>query len=385
MDKIIEILKSEKLIFAVISNKRNAVTKFKKVTVSPFLSCDDVMYQFESFDDTKAYQENTKDYIDKLTEILPLYKNLALFTDKHDYQILIGKKGNVNIKKSAPTKELKIESHNKSKNYYFKDGVIYDFLVELGISTTDGKIKPTKYNKFVQINKYIEILGKSIKEIEFGSKISIVDFGCGKAYLTFALYYYLTKEFNKDIEITGIDLKEDVISQCTDLAKELNYTGMKFVLGDINNFDGKDVDIAVSLHACDTATDIAILKAVEWGSKLIVAVPCCHHQLFDMIENQELIPILQYGVLKDKFASILTDAIRGLALQTVGYDINIMEFTPVENTPKNVLIKAIYAGGKNEVALKQYNELKKMFNISPYIDRMCQKWVVANCYLLLGM
>ena len=150
MDRLIKILQSENLIYAVLSNKRNAVTKYRKVTVSPFLSKGGIMYQFESFDDKKAYQENCKDFIKKLAEILPFYKNFSLFTDKHDYQILIGKKGNLNIKSSNPTKSLSIEQHNKNKNYYFKDGVTYDFLVSLGISTADGRIKPTKYNRSIK-------------------------------------------------------------------------------------------------------------------------------------------------------------------------------------------------------------------------------------------
>ena len=373
MDRLIKILSSENLIYGVLSNKRNAVTPYKKVTVSPFLSKGEIMYQFEIFDEKKAYQQNCKDFKEKLLETLPLYKNFSLFTDKHDYQILVGKKGNLNIKSSNPTKSMSIDGHNKSKNYYFKDGVTYDFLVSLGISTPDGKIKPTKYNKFVQINRYIEILGNSIKELDFGKKITIVDFGCGKSYLTFALYYFITNETKKKVEVIGIDLKEDVIKDCTKLASELGYNGMRFINGDINDFKGDNVDIAISLHACDTATDIALIKGAQWGSKLIVAVPCCHHQLFDMIKNQDLMPILKYGVLKDKFASILTDAIRGLALQSVGYDVNIMEFTPLENTPKNVLIKAVRTGKEDKEAMDSYNKLKEMFNVSPYIDRMCDK------------
>lgn len=372
MKEIKAILNSENLIYAVISNKRNAVTLYNKITLSPYLKGDSVLYQFECFDGKKAFHENVEDFMEKLFEYLPLYKNLSLYTDKADYQILIGKKGNVNIKKSKPTKELKIKSHNKEKNYYFKDGTKYDFLVTLGIMTAEGKVKPTKFNKFVQINKYIEIVGNSVEELNLKDNVRIVDFGCGKAYLTFALYYYLVNEKKLNVNITGVDLKEDVIAECSALAQSLNYNGLSFINGDIADFNDKNVDIAVSLHACDIATDIALIKAVEWGSKLIIAVPCCHHELFDMLSNDTLKPILQYGILKDKFASIVTDAMRGLALQTKGYNVNIMEFTPVENTPKNVLIKAIKTGVKNTDAIKQYNGLKEMLNIKPYIDKVVE-------------
>ena len=170
----------------------------------------------------------------------------------------------------------------------------------------------------------------------------------------------------------GLDLKEDVIAECSALAQSLNYNGLSFINGDIADFNDKNVDIAVSLHACDIATDIALIKAVEWGSKLIIAVPCCHHELFDTISNDVLKPVLQYGILKDKFASVVTDAMRGLALQTKGYNVNIMEFTPIENTPKNVLIKAIKTGVKNTDAIKSYNQLKEMLNIKPYIDKVIE-------------
>ncbi len=370
MKQITDILNNENLIYAVLSNKRNAVTKYNKITLSPYLKGDNVVYQFECFDDKKAYHENLESYSDRLFELLPLYKNFALFTENADYQILIGKKGNVNIKKSKPTKELKIKAHNKEKNYYFKDGTRYDFLVTLGIMTAEGKVKPTKYNKFVQINKYIEIVGSSIDELRLKDQVKIVDFGCGKAYLTFALYYYLVNEKKLKVNIIGVDLKEDVIKECSELKDALEYDGLTFINGDIADFSDCDVDIAVSLHACDTATDIALIKAVEWGSRLIIAVPCCHHQLFDMISNNTLKPVLQYGILKDKLASVITDAVRGLALQTRGYSVNIMEFTPIENTPKNVLIKAVKTGTVNKTALQQYNKLKEEFNIKPYIDKV---------------
>ena len=366
MREIFEIFEKENLIYAVLSNKRNASVEFDKVTLSPFLKGDNVVYQFECFKDKKALHKNYDEFTRYLTDILPSYKNLSLFTDCGDYQILIGKKGNVNIKRSKPTKKLAVKQHNKAKNYYFKDGTKYDFLVKLGIMTEDGKVKPTRYNKFVQINKYIEIVGSSIDSLNLNNEVRIVDFGCGKAYLTFSLYHYLVKEKQLNVRIFG----EDVIKECSILAENLGYNGLEFISGDIADFDGSNIDIAVSLHACDIATDIAIIKAVEWGSKLIIAVPCCHHELFDMIENKALKPVLQYGVLKDKFASVVTDAMRGLALQINGYDVNIMEFTPIENTPKNILIKAVKTDRVNNAALNQYKEMKNMLNINPYIDNI---------------
>ncbi len=369
-EKLSEILDREILLYAVLSNKRNASAEYKKITLTPFEADGEVMYQFECFTEKQAVHKNINDFRETLFELMHKYKNLSLFTENADFQILIGKKGNLNIKKSAPTRKPEVRRHNKERNYYFKEGTVYPFLTELGITNADGSVKPTRYNKFVQINRYTEIVGASLGCLSGKKKIRIADFGCGKAYLTFALYYYLTHKLGAEVEIFGIDLKTDVIEYCDGLAKKLGYSGLKFINDDINNFDGSDIDIAVSLHACDIATDIALIKAAQWGSKLIIAVPCCHHELFNAIKNDTLNPILKYGILKDKFASIVTDAMRGLALQTAGYDVNIMEFTPAENTPKNVLIKAVRTGKGNESAKLQYDNMKKMLNITPYIDRL---------------
>lgn len=378
MDKLLEILNNiiedNELILLVLSNKRNSEILPKRINVTMFQSKGEVSYQFESHFEKKVthYNKSGAEVAEEVLALLASYKNVSIYSANADYQVLCGKKGNVNIKKTAPTKKLDNNlEHNKKKNYILQDMTKYNFLIELDIMTADGKVKAQKYNKFVQINKYLEIISHSISALKKEKTINIIDFGCGKAYLTFALYYYLCKVQGFDVKIIGVDLKQDVINFCNDLASKLGYENMEFVNGDIKDFNSTDdIDMVISLHACDTATDEAIIKAIEWNSKVIIAVPCCQHELFDKMKNDIFKPVQQYGILNDKLATIITDSIRGLVLQIKGYNVSIMEFTALEHTAKNVLIRAEYTGKTDKKAQEQYNSLTEFWGINPYIEKI---------------
>ena len=378
MEKLLEILnniiENNELILLVLSNKRNSEDMPKKVNVTMFRSKGEVSYQFENHFEKKVthYNKSGIEVVDEVVCLLACYKNISIYSANADYQVLCGKKNNVNIKKTAPTKKLENNiEHNKRKNYILQDMTKYDFLIELDIMTVDGKVKAQKYNKFVQINKYLEIISHSINTLKKEKTINIIDFGCGKAYLTFALYYYLCKVQGFDVKIIGVDLKQDVINLCNALAEKLQYEKMEFVNGDIKDFNSSDdIDMVISLHACDTATDEAIIKAIEWNSKVIIAVPCCQHELFNKMNNEVFKPVQQYGILNDKLATIITDSLRGLVLQIKGYSVSIMEFTPLEHTAKNVLIRAEYTGKTDKKAEEQYKELIEFWGVRPYIEKI---------------
>ena len=244
-----------------------------------------------------------------------------------------------NITWSAPDM-----SHNKIKQYLLKEGDPLHFLVELGVMTKEGKVVASKYDKFKQINRYLEFIDDIIPALPKGRTVNIVDFGCGKSYLTFAMYHLLVSVKGFDVRITGLDLKKDVIENCNALAAKCGYDRLTFLHGDIARYeseDGKHPDMVVTLHACDTATDYALEKAVKWGASVILCVPCCQHELNKQIECDILSPIMKYGLLKERFAALLTDGLRAEMLEECGYKTQVLEFIDMEHTPKNILIRAV--------------------------------------------
>ncbi|ONI47168.1 SAM-dependent methyltransferase, partial [Candidatus Epulonipiscium fishelsonii] len=283
-----------------------------------------------------------------------------IFSSKFDYQVLINKKGSEVIKKSSPTKKLNSSlDHNRTKNYILTADTSKEFLFELGIMTKDGQIKPSKYNKYKQINKYLETISSVIRDLD-QDFYHIIDLGSGKSYLTFAVYHYITKICGKDVNIIGVDLKKDVIEFCNNLAKKLNYNNLSFVSEDINDINLENVDIVISLHACNTATDAVLFKAIKCQAKVILAVPCCHNECYTQIKNEILFPVLQYGILKEKIASFITDGLRAKLLESVGYNVVVSEFIDMEHTPKNILIKATL--NKFLFDPKIYNEYTNLSN-----------------------
>ena len=263
-------------------------------------------------------------------------------------------------------------SHNRKKEYIIREDIPCDFLIRLGVMNEKGKVYAKKYDKFKQINRFLEMVEDIVPNLETTKTINIIDFGCGKSYLTFALYYYLVDILNLDVNIIGLDLKEDVINFCNEIAEDLNYNKLKFVHGDIVDFQGgEDVDMVVTLHACDTATDAALVKAINWDAQIILSVPCCQHEFYNKIQSPVLEPMLKHGIIKEKLASLVTDSLRANVLEVLGYEVQLLEFIDMEHTPKNILIRAIKNDNiDKKSALNNYYEFKKFWNLEDlFIER----------------
>lgn len=349
----------------------------QKIVIRPVQIKDTLMLQVTQTKGQKELHENI--ILSEVENLLQTtcngYKQVQLYTSQNDFACLINKKGTVHIKKLAPTlKAPTTLSHNRQKNYLLDTPSSHDFLKALGLMDEKGKIKPSKYDKYKQINRYLEFVADCTDMLK-ADPIRIIDFGCGKSYLTFALYHYLTVILNKNVEVVGLDLKEDVIAYCDALARQLNYTHLHFQVGDIGNYTtNQAIDMVVSLHACNTATDAALEKAVGWGAKVILAVPCCHHEAYTQIQNDTLSPILKHGILKERIAALMTDGLRAQLLESCGYDVSVMEFIDMAHTPKNILIKALLKSENklNKKNLADYKKACDALNLSLSLEKYLQ-------------
>ncbi len=378
MDNILSLIDSivneEKLIHGILSNVRKKSEKtFNKVSVKPVVIKNQFMFQFTYHYDKKVTHNNFDAYeaVSELNNLIKAYfKQANIYTIDADYQVSVSKKGKANILKKSPTKEKVDLSHNRRKNYILPENEPCQFLIKLDVMNKDGKILSQKYDKFKQLNRFLEMVSDCMPYLNKERTINIVDFGCGKSYLTFALYYYLVDKMDLDVNIIGLDLKEDVIDFCNKIANELDYNKLKFIHGDIKGFEEtQKADMVVSLHACDTATDDALVKAVRWEADVILTVPCCQHELFNQIHNPVMKPMEKHGIIKEKLSSLITDSIRGNILEIMGYSVQMLEFIDMEHTPKNILIRAFNKGKYNEAPIKQYKEFKKFWNIDPYLEK----------------
>lgn len=338
---------SDRLYQIVISNPRNREQALK-VKVRPVLLKEKLCFQETVTKGTQVFHENfSKEeiYNRMIRYMQDDFKQLEAQSMDGRLIALVSKKGRVTVKYSrqnAARQALPAMDHNRTKQYLLKEGIPVPFLVDLGVQTKEGMIVKSRYDKFKQINRYLEFVEDILPTLEKEETIHIIDFGCGKSYLTFALYYYLHEWKGLDARITGLDLKADVIEKCNHLAKNYGYDMLRFYQGDIRTFEGADqIDMVVSLHACDTATDYAIKKAVDWNAKVLFAVPCCQHEVNGQIHSELLSPVLKYGLLKERLSAILTDAVRANLLEEAGYDTQILEFIDMEHTPKNILIRAV--------------------------------------------
>ncbi len=370
-----DIIQSEKLIYAVLSNlKKKKENSFNKVNIKPVLIKEEKKFQFAFEYEKKVIHKNldSLEAVEKLEKLLEEYfRQAIIFTTEADYQILISKKGKYTILKKKPTKTNIDFSHDRKKTYIIEEGTYCDFLIRLGVMNENGKIFSKKYDKFRQINRFLEMVADVIPKIKTDKTLNIVDFGCGKSYLTFALYHYLINILDLDVNIIGLDLKHDVINFCNEVAKDLDYNKLKFIHGDIKDFQEYDnVDMVVTLHACDTATDAALVKAVNWEAQAILSVPCCQHELYDIIHNPIMISMEKHGIIKEKLSSLVTDSIRANILEILGYSTQLLEFIDMEHTPKNILIRAIKTDKINKEAVAQYLDFKKFWGIEePYIEK----------------
>jgi SAM-dependent methyltransferase len=302
-----------------------------------------------------------------------------MLTKEKTIHAMISKKGKVTMKVKNIGGKQKMLSHNRKKRYILEEGMKVDFLIDLGVMTKEGKIVRTKYDKFRQINRFLEFVEDILPNLPKDREVTIIDFGCGKSYLTFAMYYYLKELKGYDIRIIGLDLKEEVINHCNELRTRYGFEKLDFYVGNIENFEGVDaVDMVVTLHACDTATDFALEKAVKWNASVILSVPCCQHELNWQIHNENLGPILNYGILKERMAALATDGLRGKLLEMEGYKTQILEFIDMEHTPKNILIRAVKSGEKAKKQPESYQACVKMLGVEPTLEKLLWKGAVER-------
>lgn len=379
MERIKEFL-NEKLGQIILSNSRRK-KEVSKVRVRPLLLQGKLVFQAEEFRGKQAFHQNlTKEKLyEYLCEAMQhTFRQLELISEEGSVQILVSKNGKMTIKakRDHQTKgKQKIRAasalleHNRQKKYILEEGKPVPFLQDLGVMTADGKIVHARYDKFRQINRFLEFVQDILPKLPKDREINIIDFGCGKSYLTFAMYYYLRKLHGFDIRVIGLDLKQDVIDHCNQLAKKYGFDKLAFYHGDIASYEGvEQVDMVVTLHACDTATDYALAKAVRWKASVILSVPCCQHELNRQMKNDILEPVFQYGLLKERMAALYTDGIRAEILENHGYRTQILEFIDMEHTPKNILIRAVKEG-KNRQNGKKLQEMMDFLHVESTLAR----------------
>lgn len=374
----IELMLKSNIQKIIISNPLSKSEEYKKVVIEK----KDKNYQIAKYTEKQVFHENiqVEDLLKRCTELVENhYKQINGISASEEHIILISKKGKCNYKvKKTATDAVKLTvketSHNRKKNYILQEGMNIEPLVDMGVFTKDGKVVNSMYDKYKQINRFIEIIDDEVSDLNV-EELNVIDFGCGKSYLTFVVYYYLTEVMKLKVNMIGLDLKADVIEKCNQAAKKYGYTNLKFEVGDVNGFKAPfDVDMVITLHACDTATDYALYNAIQWNAKMIFSVPCCQHELNKQMKPEELTIMSRYGIIKERFAALATDAIRGNLLEYCGYKTQLLEFIDFAHTPKNILIRAV----KRPMTLKKVKDsmlnevhaLMKEFSFEPTLYKL---------------
>ena len=368
-----------------ISNPRRRDKAFK-IKIRPVMVKGKILYQETVYEGTKVFHENREagETIDRIEEQLTLeFRQCEIEHRECKATVLVSKKGKMTISRkrtkdtgtgSEETGQIRM-AHNRTKRYILEEGIPVPFLVDLGVQTKEGKIVHARYDKFRQINRFLEFIEDILPTLSKERTLHIIDFGCGKSYLTFAMYYYLHDLKGYDTEILGLDLKEDVIGHCNELSRKYGCEKLHFRKGDIAQYDGQaSVDMVVTLHACDTATDYALAKAIAWGAKVILSVPCCQHEVNRQIRSEELAAIFKYGVIKERIAALVTDALRAEMLEGEGYDTDILEFIDMEHTPKNLLIRAVkrerFDRQRQEQTKRKVRQTTEFLHIAPTLQEL---------------
>ena len=375
--QLLDICISDKLIDMVISGQKNkSEDKAVKVRIRPVILKNEIEYQVSEFVGRKVLHSNhsaadvKKKIIDYMTED---FKQAQINMTDAAATILSSKSKTLTCKykKAGQLKVQRDLSHNRTKKYIIQEGKPVAFMIDLGVMGQDGKIIRTRYDKFRQINRFLEYIEDILPKLDKERELTIIDFGCGKSYLTFAMYYYLKELKGYNIRIIGLDLKADVIEHCNELRTRYGYDKLDFYVGDIATYKDVDkVDMVVTLHACDIATDYALAKAVKWGAEVILSVPCCQHEANRTIKSDILSPVMDYGILKERMAAIVTDAARAKLLTANGYDTQILEFIDMEHTPKNLLIRAVKGGKEDISAREKTKDLLEALNLELTIDKL---------------
>lgn len=349
------------IIKGTLSSPKDKTSKYIKAKIQKIVIKNEEKIQLALYTSKQVFHENIKEeeLEIKLNELMSIYFNVAeLETTDYVYGYRITNKGRLLTNKRKNNQTFVVLEHNKKKNYLLEEGVVVPPLVDLGVMTPEGKVVKAHYDKYKQINRFLEIIEDSIKEEK---NLKIIDFGCGKSYLTFILYYYLTFVKKIDCDIIGLDLKEDVVDNCNKIAVKYGYNKLKFLKGDISKYSKNDnVDMIVTLHACDTATDYALYYAINMKCRYIFSVPCCQHEINHQLKESKFPVFTKYGILKERFSALITDAIRANILEYCGYKTNVMEFIDIENSPKNLLLRASLTNKKPNEKLKE--ELDKTIN-----------------------
>ncbi len=378
--KAIDEITEQEIIKLVISNKKNKDVEYNKINATLKESNKNQYYQIEKYTDKQVFHENIdKDELkEKIMEYIKEdYKQLAAWSDSTTFDLKISKKGKVFLgKKKGDNAKFVNKSHNKEKNYILKEGMIIQPLIDLGVFTKEGKVVNSKYDKYKQINRFIEVIDDEVKKNDH-KELTILDFGCGKSYLTFVLYYYFVEIKKINVKMIGLDLKADVIQKCNEIAKRYNYENLSFELGDINGFKyNNKVDMVITLHACDTATDYALYNAVKWNTKMIFSVPCCQHEFNAQMQSESLSLLTKYGIVQERVAALMTDAVRANLLEHLGYKTQLLEFIDIAHSPKNILIRASkgnICSEKREKALSEVNKLMNEFKFKPTLYNLLKE------------
>lgn len=371
--ELLEGINNQQLVKATLSAPRNGDEKVVKITMRPIAVKAGFLYQLSEHAEKQVTHRNlsSEECAAFVQQAFERYGQGLFFLHEVQYQVLINKQGHMTVLKKAMVTAPSPITHNRVKSHVLQEGIAVPFLVALGIMTAEGKVIAKKYDKFRQINRFLEMVRDIMEYLPKSRCLEVVDFGCGKAYLTFALYYYLRDIEKRDVHIVGIDLKQEVVAACQRLADQLGLDGLKFFVGDIHDFESrKDIDLMISLHACNTATDAALDKAVRWNAGVILCVPCCQHELYSQIKNPAFDALLRHGILKERLAALATDAARADLLTMCGYEVQIMEFIDMEHTPKNLLLRAVkgVSEQKKMQAETRYFRFKGELGIIPSLE-----------------
>ena len=372
LKKSIKEIVEQDIVKVVISNKKDKEEKYNKIVILLKENSKKKYYQIEKYTDKQVFHENIELNMleEKILEFMESkYKQLSAWATDMNFDLKISKKNKVFLgKKKSNNNKVVNKGHNKEKNYILKEGMLIQPLIDLGVFTKEGKVVNSKYDKYKQINRFIEIIDDEIKKNNY-EELTILDFGCGKSYLTFVLYYYFVEIKKINVKMIGLDLKEDVIKKCNEIAKKYKYDNLHFELGDINGFKyNNKVDMVITLHACDTATDYSLYNAIKWNSKMIFSVPCCQHEFNHQMKAKSLDILNKYGIIQERVSALMTDSVRGNLLECAGYKTQLLEFIDISHSPKNILIRAAKSNlskDKKEKSLKQVEKLMKEFNFNP--------------------
>jgi SAM-dependent methyltransferase len=366
------------LLLVLSRRRQTARDDFTKASVRPVVVQNRPIYQFTFHFPNRVTHENLSrpEAAERALQLMTeTFQDATLYTPSADFSLRATDDGILRCKSGPPTKsDSGPAAHNRAKDHLLLEGVPCPFLIEIGVMTSEGLVKSAMTHKFRQINRFLELVDDIVPSLPAGQELRIVDFGCGKSYLTFALHHLLTNIHGREVRIIGLDRKAEVIRHCAKIAGRLGCRGLEFREGDIaSHQEAEAVDLAVSLHACDTATDDALAQAVRWQTRVILAVPCCQHELAKEIDSRELAPLLRHGILHERFAALATDALRALVLEICGYSTQVVEFIDLEHTAKNVLIRAVRRTqsdpAQHASRLEEYESLKRRLGIkSPYLE-----------------